>query len=179
MGACLAFLFRSPRFMASIQKYRRVLLAVLLWLLLGAALVTFHSQGLDAFRLQFWLALLFSTLLLVALVNRDGRLGSILRSRILVWLGTLSFGIYMLHQAVSGLVHGLLRGDAPAIASWSDAGVTALALTLTLALAALSYRFLESPLLAAGHRLRFVDGQRLPVETGKDLDVLHRAAAER
>jgi peptidoglycan/LPS O-acetylase OafA/YrhL len=153
-GGCLAILVRSPRFMATVKKHHQFLLPLFMTLLLGTAIMTFRRDTFGAFT-HFWLAALYSVLILISLVYSDGVFSRILQSRVLVWFGTLSYGIYMFHEAVSGLLHGFLRGGAPSIKTLSDAGITVLAFLLTLALAALSYRFLESPFLAISHRFRY------------------------
>lgn len=154
IGACLAIMVRSPKFMVAMDQNKQFLFAAFVALVLGTGLLTLRPTMFGVFD-HLWLACLYSALILVALVQPVGTLGDILRSRILVWLGTLSYGIYMLHQSVSGLLHWFLRGTAPGVSTLRDAGVTLSALAVTLALAALSYRYLEAPFLALGHRLRF------------------------
>ena len=61
----------------------------------------------------------------------------------------------MFHQAVSGLLHGFLRHSPPRIGAPIDAGVTLVALCVTLLLAAFSYRFFEGPILRLGHHFQY------------------------
>jgi len=77
------------------------------------------------------------------------------RHPLLVWLGTVSYGIYLLDQPVSGAMHGFLRHQSPRIAVPSDALVTALALVCTLLLATVSARYFERPFILAGQRVRY------------------------
>ena len=95
------------------------------------------------------LATIYATILLVPLIQRDGLLVAALRNRVLIWLGS-SYAVYLFHQAVSGLVHGVVCGSAPQIGSWSDLTAT-LALALTLLLAQLSYAIIERRVIAYGH----------------------------
>jgi peptidoglycan/LPS O-acetylase OafA/YrhL len=71
--------------------------------------------------------------------------------RILTWLGTISYSVYLLHPPMVALA---MR--------WSNRSYSfALMLTLTLFCASLTYRFLEKPFIDLGKRLQ-TDSSRLP-----------------
>ena len=148
--------------MSAVRQHKRFLLLLFGVFLGGAALMTlrpfqfglFNHFWLGAFN-HSWLAGLYSILILIAFADTEPRLTGLLRAPVLVWLGQLSFGIYIFHQAVSGLLHGLLRRDVPHIRNPLDAGITVLALGVTVLLAQLSFRFIESPILRIGHRFRY------------------------
>ncbi len=153
-GAALALLVRWPPFLAAVQRHRRRVLALFGLLLAGAALMTWRPALFGAFN-HFWLAGLFAVLVLIAFAGLEPRIVGWLRLPFFVWFGQLSYGIYMFHQAVSGLTHGLLRQSAPQMQKPADLGVTALALGATLLLAWVSYRFFEKPILRIGHRYQY------------------------
>ena len=81
-----------------------------------------------------WAPVITSILLLVA--NDHGVVGALLRSRPLVWIGDRSYGLYLWHWPL--LVFGERIGD----------GLWPIAITMSFALAALSYRFVEEPFRA-------------------------------
>ena len=54
-------------------------------------------------------------------------------------LGVIAYGVYIFHQGVSGLAHGLILGQSPRIQCGIDALVTFGALILTLSFAGLSW----------------------------------------
>lgn len=101
------------------------------------------------------IAVLSLGLILLVLISEGGRTQTLFRQPWLVWLGTVSYGIYLFHQPLSGFFHGTLRGQAPQIAGASDATVTLLALCSTLLLAGLSWRFFERPIVVAGQRVSY------------------------
>lgn len=158
-GALLAVLVRWHPFVSSLRRHRNVLLALFIALLLGAAVLTSHSAFFGVFD-HLWLAGLFSTFILIAFLGSEPFLGPILGSTVLGWFGKLSYGIYMFHEAVNGMLHGSLRQSDPQIRTLSDAGITLMALCITLVLAALSYRFFESPLLRFGHGFQYLPKAR-------------------
>ena len=87
--------------------------------------------------------------------------GARFRSKALCRLGTISYGLYLVHQPVAGLLHGFVLGGRPDVANPAQILVTLVALALSVAFAALSWRFLERPLIEFGHRWRY-ERERLP-----------------
>jgi peptidoglycan/LPS O-acetylase OafA/YrhL len=99
------------------------------------------------------IAVLSISILLLAMVSEGGRTQKLLRRPSLVWLGTISYAVYLIHQPVSAALHGTLRDQQPRIREPVDALVTLLALVCTLLLAALLTRWIDLPIRRAGRRL--------------------------
>ena len=162
-GAALAVLVRSRAFVAAVQNHRQFLHASFIALLAGAAILTSRPNVLrDVHHLWFdhlWLACLYTLFILIAYLDTAPALVGLLQSRVLVWFGRLSYGIYMFHEAMVGLLHGFFRHDEPHIRNPADAAITLLALALTLLLAALSFRFFESPILRMGQRFQYASNR--------------------
>jgi peptidoglycan/LPS O-acetylase OafA/YrhL len=95
------------------------------------------------------LASVCSALLIAGLVGSSG-LG-VLRSQPMVWLGRRSYAVYLYHQAVYvALVEST---------SLPGSMVTAVGVTLSIGLAAASYRYVETPFLRRKARLARVRGE--------------------
>jgi peptidoglycan/LPS O-acetylase OafA/YrhL len=142
LGSMLAILFHEPRTFA----LGRGLLgqrasAPLLLTLLGVLLC---SDGVPQVVMQLLMALLVSA----CCIRGDHGLAWLTDLRPLRWVGTISYGMYMLHIAMITLARGVLPGSCQA------AGVFALAFGCTTLLAALSHRFFEGPFLRQGRRLQ-------------------------
>ncbi len=104
------------------------------------------------------LALASLSLILVAVLSpwRGG-----LRARWLMWVGSVSYGIYIMHDGIKNMmVHLLHRGGIPSLDATADIVGPFLSVPLTLGLAALSYRYFEAPLLRLGRHFRY--GAALP-----------------
>lgn len=156
-GALLAYFVRKPSFMETLVAGRRWLYTIF-WFLLGGAMATIFITARFPFNLTFtffWLAILYSALVLIVLVDREGWIARVFRQRILVWLGTVSYGVYLLHQAVNALLHGLIRYLQPTIMELEGLAVTCLALVVTLLLASFSFRYFERPVINYGHKYRY------------------------
>ena len=153
-GACLAMLARSHFFVTTVQRYKGILLGLFLILLAVVAFRATRPASLGALE-QCWLAGLYVSFVLIAFVDTQPLIGRVLRLPALMWFGQRSYGIYMFHEAISGLCHGWLRRAVPQIQAPSDAAVTVLALFVTLVLAELSFRLFENPILEFGHKVRY------------------------
>ena len=134
-GAFLALIIRSSRFLPS--KY-----------LAGAWITVFVSAtlalGLDALHLR-WIVFSFVSLAAVAFVylalfSKQRFLQAVLTNRLLVYIGTISYGIYVLEKIPLDVIKALHLEKYPLAAFL----FTALA---TFTLAALSWNFLEKPFL--------------------------------
>jgi peptidoglycan/LPS O-acetylase OafA/YrhL len=157
-GALLAYLVRTPGFINPVTtRYgRRAVYGVFGVLLLGALLTNVSTQRPFHLTITYlWLAVMYAALILILLINREGWLAALFRNRMLMWLGNISYAVYLIHQTVSLFLHGLLRGSAPVVTVWQGAMVTVLALVVTLALARLSYTVMERRFIRLGHRFRY------------------------
>lgn len=126
----------------------------------GAVLLTlFLALGEDAaftFRGGILLASAVTTALLAGLLDRDSRYRRILDSPALGWVGRRSYGIYLWHWPVI-LIVGQDLPTAPGSSGYL--GSRLWCVLVTVALADLSYRFVETPVrrygfTGAGRRLR-------------------------
>lgn len=97
-----------------------------------------------------------------------------LERRLLRWNGRLSYSFYLWHYFILTMaVRGLYLALSPALLHRDEVvacGVTAAAtIALTLAVAQLSYRFVEQPFIAFGRRLAALWEQRLAAARGEAL----------
>lgn len=70
-------------------------------------------------------------------------------------LGRLSYSLYLLHMPVLGLMHGLILGARPDIATPVQIVVTVLAIPAALALVWVVNRLIEQPMIAYGRTWKF------------------------
>jgi peptidoglycan/LPS O-acetylase OafA/YrhL len=83
-------------------------------------------------------------LLLITLRASDERGAT---SPTLRWFGTISYGLYLIHQPINGLFHGLILNERPDVGTTAQIVVTILAAGASIALAWLSWRWFEKPIL--------------------------------
>jgi peptidoglycan/LPS O-acetylase OafA/YrhL len=155
LGVLIAYLGRIPSFREGIRR-RQVFLSAVFVVLVLAGPMWFDSNPLNPIN-KGWLALLWASFLVVAL-SGNAVLLRVLRMAWLVRLGLVSYGVYLFHQPVNGLVHGILRQHTPyQIVGTADLLYSIGALGLTLMLASLLYHGIERPFIGLGHRLSYTD----------------------
>ena len=88
-------------------------------------------------------------ILLAALGQSDMRFA---RTPVLVWFGSISYGLYLVHQPINGLLHGLILGSRPDVGSAPQLAVTALAAGASILLAWISWTRFEKPIMDLARR---------------------------
>lgn len=155
VGAALALVYRPARVRTLPPAGVRIVvdlvglaaLSVILWMLVSTSL-----YSLSLYRGGFVL-LAVATALVVAVVSYPGSLlGSAFAVEPLRWIGERSYGIYLWHMPVVAFTPQSLLDD-------FSLPLVALHLTLTLALAALSWQLIENPIRQHG----FVGAFRRPI----------------
>ena len=155
VGAALALLYRPSRIREKPPAGLRVVvdlvgiaaLAVMLWMVVST---TFYSISL--YRGGF-LLLSVATALVVAVVSYPGSmLGRAFGIGPMRWIGERSYGIYLWHMPVVAFTPQSLLEEV-------SVPLVALHVTLTLVLAALSWRLIENPIRRHG----FVEAMRRPI----------------
>jgi peptidoglycan/LPS O-acetylase OafA/YrhL len=87
------------------------------------------------------------------------------RSRALQYFGQISYCLYLVHQPVAGLLHGLLLNSVPDIGGMRGVAVTVLSLLVSIGIAALSWKWFEAPILARARHIQFVSSAPVAVKT--------------
>ena len=152
LGAALAFLWTGPGRAFTIQRWwRRVrpLLVLASFATLGGLLYFAGEEHEWTFTVGIPLASLATAIIMLAAVDRPGVLRTVLELAPLRWIGQRSYGIYLWHWPVILIVSATL----PATAGSSQFLWTRLwAVLVTLALADLSFHFIETPVRRRGFR---------------------------
>lgn len=158
-GILIAIVWRQPSLRQYLASHPHVLRRALIVFLIGLGVLTWwllHPMGVVTITLALsWIALLWSTLLLHLLSFPTSRLAAIARWPPLRYLGTISYCVYLVHDAFNYFVHRMLLHAEPQINNVQGVFATFLALLLTISVASLSWRYLEKPLLRRGHRFSF------------------------
>jgi peptidoglycan/LPS O-acetylase OafA/YrhL len=107
-----------------------------------------------------WIALFYACLLLIIVTSESGIIVRFMRFPLLRNLGTIAYGVYLMHIAINIVMHDLILGKEIPMANLSDGAVTLAALLITLLLAALSWRFFEKPVIDWGHSFSYTEKKR-------------------
>lgn len=155
IGGLIALLVREDWFIGFLKKNKKSFVLLFALLFCGTIALIFKNHQIGNFFNHFWLALFYGMFVLYPFVFEKGKINNFFKSKTLSWLGSRSYAIFLLHQIVSGLMHGLFGDGKPLIYSLYTAGLTLTAFVITLVLAELSFRFLEKPLLKYGRSMKY------------------------
>jgi len=103
-----------------------------------------------------WLALFFTGLLLLSLLEGGGLWARFLRLRFLREMGCLSYCMYLIHLLLLGVCHAWILRAVPRVDDLPGAAVTLLAFLLTYGFAKISWVFFERPLVKRGHAFQYI-----------------------
>jgi peptidoglycan/LPS O-acetylase OafA/YrhL len=165
LGVAAALLVRNRLIWESLKSKRGRLVSA--WIVLLAGLPLFilfkAADQLQSFWMSTvgfsWLAFFYLGLLLLGLIYSDSWLGGVLRNTWLKALGTISYGVYLIHWPVLGLTFMIFRHKKPWAETSDERGLVLLALAITIAIASLSWTIFEKPLLKIGHRVKYEGNQ--------------------
>ena len=159
-GVLIAIVFRSRAAWDWLQSHQKEMYVVFGMLAAGVFSLLFVR---DPFSKPIFVALGFSLLSgfyaasIALLVAHPGRLAKLFfHWKPLVWLGTISYAVYIIHAGVNYLWHGAVFGREPSLDTWPEVFVTVASLLTVIALASISWQIWESRLIrSAHHRFRY------------------------
>ena len=91
--------------------------------------------------------------------------------------GHTSYAVYLLHLTVLGLMHGLILGTAPDLATPAQWAVTIAALPMTMALGWLVTKIVEEPITAFGRRIAWSKENRVSHQSSRPSQYASAVAA--
>lgn len=159
LGVLAAVLVRRARFEHWLRNHPKHL-SMAFWMLLAGVIIFAtrdpHHRSVMMMTIGYsWLSCFYVCALLIAVSQPNNPLSRVLRFSALRWVGSIAYGSYLLHQAMNGICHGLIFDAPPSVADFSGFLVTLLAVTLTLLLANLSWRYFEKPFVEFGHHYSY------------------------
>ncbi len=153
----LAAIFLSKKGVADKCRRHPILIQIPFFVFLALGILWIHDATIWRWpwlvSLQLSLLGFFSLAMIFVALFSPWR--AIFRAKWLMWMGSISYGVYMFHQAIVGLIHGIFHHPEPRLFNFGDLGLGGIAFVISLSLAYASFRFFESPLIRLGHRFRY------------------------
>jgi peptidoglycan/LPS O-acetylase OafA/YrhL len=153
----LAAVFLSKKGVADKCRRHSILIQIPFFVFLALGILWIHDATIWRWpwlvSLQLSLLGFFSLAMIFVALFSPWR--AIFRAKWLMWMGSISYGIYMFHQAIIGLVQGIFHHPEPRLYKPGDLALVAIAFGISLTLAYFSFRFFESPLIRVGHGCRY------------------------
>jgi peptidoglycan/LPS O-acetylase OafA/YrhL len=154
-GVICAYLFQNEHSKAFIVRKRKLLELFLIFFSLVIILLSIKKITTPYYLENSLLSITYCILLLIILTNENKIFSNLFSNVILTKIGVISFGLYLFHQPVSGLVHYFFFQHEPQINSYAQLIATAFSLAISIVLAGLSYRFIEKPIINRGHKYEY------------------------
>jgi peptidoglycan/LPS O-acetylase OafA/YrhL len=159
VGVLAALLWNNPKARGWLERHVLILYGLFSILFAGVAYIwRWYPDPLLPLTQTVgytWLALFFVVLLLLVLSGRAFLLSALMRLGFLRDIGGVSYCIYIIHTAIFLFCHRILLHALPAVTDGRAAAVTLLAAFTTYAIAKLSWKYFEQPLLKRGHAFRY------------------------
>ena len=127
-------------------KVLGIFLAILLF---ACAFIYWKYDDLGVMKFTLF-GLIFSIFLVFALIFPNTWYGSLLRNKILMWVGTISYSLYLFHYAILGLAYHFNGKNGIGIHSSNDIAITVLAFAVALGFSWGIYKLLEQPMVQFG-----------------------------
>ncbi len=153
VGVLLAYLVCEKDLIIRIKGKSKVVFTII-FLLLGLIflLTFFHKIGPFDHSL---FNIVFALLILSAISYRSGFYSKILSSKFLKFFGFISYGTYLFHQFISGVLHAAILNQQPRLNNLQDLGLTMLTLILSIYLGYILHMKVEKPLISLGHKRKY------------------------
>lgn len=158
LGVLLAVVFRSPEVLQAIKSRRIWITAASATLLLYVTYISF-TEPLGSLDHVLVFGLLSASIIFLALAHKTSLPARLFRHPALMKLGRVSYGIYLFHQMVNGIVHDVLFHEPPAFASAPTILATSLSVLFVYLLATATYHAFEKRFIALGHRSTYSRGR--------------------
>jgi peptidoglycan/LPS O-acetylase OafA/YrhL len=150
LGVLAAYVVRSPELWRRVTHRRPMLRLVCIagpWAIIGDAYLGDSASGAVLHLVTGICAASY-----ILLMRMGGSEGRFLAAPWLGRVGAISYGLYLIHQPISGLIHGFLLDARPDIGSLPSLLVTILAILASVGVAWLSWVWIETPLIRFGRR---------------------------
>ncbi len=108
-------------------------------------------------------AVLYASVLLIAVTAPASIIARLFRLRALRWLGTIAYCLYLVHLDIQALVYRLFGYARPRLSAAHDLLPLAAALAASLLVSHLSWKYFESAMVGVGHRFTYKRSVDLPV----------------
>jgi peptidoglycan/LPS O-acetylase OafA/YrhL len=159
VGMLAALIWNSPKARAWLERRLLVLYSLFAILFYGVAYLWRWSSDPMLLLTQTagytLIALFFAVVLLLVLTERTFLLSWVMRLGFLREIGGISYCVYIIHTAVYFFCHQIILHALPAVTDVRAALVTFLAALMTYAIAKLSWKYFEQPLLRRGHAFQY------------------------
>jgi peptidoglycan/LPS O-acetylase OafA/YrhL len=134
------------------RKYNWLLLVMTIDIFV-CGLLYYKYADLGSLRNTYF-GIFFSLCLVFALTKKNTFYAALLRNKIFVWIGTISYSLYLFHYMILGICRNLTSSEME-IKSGRDILISIFAFLLSLLFSWILYKKLETPMVNIGKRFKY------------------------
>lgn len=154
-GILVAWLHTQGVLSSIVDRYFYFLIGVLLAVITICGFLFWKFNDLGVFK-QTLFSVIFSIGLIFSLTRTSGWYGVILRLKPLVWVGTISYSLYLFHYIILGVFQHFNNNlTGLGVNNGTDILISVAALTASFLFSWFVYRFLETPMVNIGKRFKY------------------------
>jgi peptidoglycan/LPS O-acetylase OafA/YrhL len=153
VGVLLAYLVCEKDLVNRIKGKSKIIFAAVV-LLLGFIFFLTYFRKIGVLDHSLF-NIVFALLILSAISFRNSIYCKILSSKFLQFFGFVSYGTYLFHQFISGILHAVILNQQPRLENMMDVWVTLITVVLSLFVGYVLHVKIEKPLINIGHRLKY------------------------
>jgi peptidoglycan/LPS O-acetylase OafA/YrhL len=155
-GVGIAYLFVTDQLNWFLNKTKLLLVFELLLLILMAILsITTDWNRTGGVWNHSIYAIFYSIIILLALQEKGSVLQNFFNSPLLIYLGKVSYGLYLIHVPVLTVVFYLFTRESPGLGGALDLLLVIMSFAICLFLLEISYRFYETPMRNLGRKFSY------------------------
>jgi peptidoglycan/LPS O-acetylase OafA/YrhL len=121
-------------------------------LICGICYMVFNDLGVFKHTL---FAVIFGIMVINALGNNYNIYGAFLRQNWLIWIGSISYSLYLFHDYILGITYHLMGKNGVIISDFRDIVITISSFALSLLFSYTIYRLLETPMISIGKKFKY------------------------
>lgn len=152
LGVLVAYFINDKQTSGLLIKQKNALYILFYCLFFLFFMLTFGVIRINYYVNFSFQAFFFALFLLLISIDKNSKMVYFLQNKTLGQIGKYSFGIYIYHYFILGIVHYLVLHQAPQLSNITNLLVTLLALAILYMVAVLSYHLFEKKFIAWGQR---------------------------
>lgn len=155
MGVLVAYVNFHKDLKVLVSKYFWFVIAPMIFDLLICGFLYYLYSDLGVIKHSLF-AFFFTGCLVLALSSKVVWYSRFLRFKLLMWVGTISYSLYLFHYFLLGVAHHIIGNkQGIGIYHWSDILITLIALVVTVVVSWLVYKKIEMPMVEIGKKYKY------------------------
>ena len=154
LGVLAAIAWRNNMLRLRIIKHVQAITIIVTVMLFISLAFSLHMLHINFYVSNTWFAIMYALLILVVIAGGNFY-AKLFNNKILVYIGTISYGLYLFHPIMLGLVFFLIGDIVPQLSSWFHLMLTGISFALSILVAHFSYFYFEKRFIKMGHKSNY------------------------